>query len=200
MKDAIVAQLDKLSYAHPGYFQNKPALELADFLVQSTGGKLSRACLIGSGTFLHTLIFVLTLLIAIIGSEAMETAMKLARQYHLELSPNSPRVKFIARRGSWHGCTLATLSLGDFKPRKELFNPLLHDNVSHVSPCHPYRDLGAGESYDDYVARLVQELEDEFQRLDPKTVCAFVVEPMVGTVSPNSKPPISSILSGRTRL
>jgi len=50
VKDAIIAQLDKFSYAHPGYFQNKPALELAEFLVQSTGGKLSRACLIGSGS------------------------------------------------------------------------------------------------------------------------------------------------------
>jgi adenosylmethionine-8-amino-7-oxononanoate aminotransferase len=109
--------------------------------------------------------------------------MKLARQYHLELSPGSPRVKFIARRGSWHGCTLATLSLGDFKPRKEIFDSMFHDNVTHVSPCHPYRDLREGESSEEYVARLAQELEDEFQRLGPKTVCAFVVEPMVGTVS-----------------
>ncbi len=51
VKDVIVAQLDELAYAHPGYFQNKPALELAEFLVRSTGGKMSRACLIGSGTF-----------------------------------------------------------------------------------------------------------------------------------------------------
>jgi len=115
----------------------------------------------------------------------MEAAMKLARQYYLELSPGSPRVKFIARRGSWHGCTLATLSLGDFKPRKEMFDSMFHDNVTHVSPCHPYRDLREGESTEEYIERLAQELEDEFQRLGPNTVCAFVVEPMVGTVSLN---------------
>ncbi len=129
------------------------------------------------------------------GSEAMEAAMKLARQYHLELSPKSPRVKFIARRGSWHGCTLATLALGGFKPRKLLFESLFHNNVSHVSPCHPYRGLRKGERSEDYGARLKQELEDEFQRLGPDTVCAFVVEPMVGTVSINGIPPSSYVLS-----
>jgi len=113
----------------------------------------------------------------------MEAAMKLARQYHLELSPGSPRLNFIARKGSWHGCTLAALSLGDFTPRKEIFHSILHNNVTHVSPCHPYRDLRDGETTEEYVARLAQELEDEFQRLGPHTVCAFVVEPMVGTVS-----------------
>ena len=123
--------------------------------------------------------------------------MKLALQYHFELSPKSPRAKFIARRGSWHGCTLATLSLGDFKPRKELFEPLYHDNVSHVSPCHPYRDLRKGERSEDYVARLKHELEDEFKRLGPDTVCAFVVEPMVGTVSINGIPPSIHVLSSK---
>lgn len=128
----------------------------------------------------------------------MEAAMKLARQYHLERSPKSLRIKFIARSGSWHGCTLAALSLGDFKPRKHLFESLLPDNVSRVSQCHPYRDLRDGERSEDYVARLVQQLEDEFQRLGPDTVCAFVVEPMVGTVriSGTCIAPLSSVLSG----
>lgn len=112
----------------------------------------------------------------------MEGAIKLARQYFLERQPQTPRLNFIARRGSWHGCTLGTLSLGDLKARKEPFIDILHDNVTHVSPCHPYRDLLKGETPDKYVARLAQELEDEFQRLGPSTVCAFVVETMVGTV------------------
>ena len=60
---------------------------------------------------------------------------------------------------------------------------MLHNNVTHVSPCHPYRDLRDNETTEEYVARLAQELEDEFQRLGPHTVCAFAVEPMVGTVS-----------------
>lgn len=50
VKNAIVAQFDEVAYAHPGYFQNKASLHLAEFLVQSTGGEMSRACLVGSGT------------------------------------------------------------------------------------------------------------------------------------------------------
>lgn len=73
--------------------------------------------------------------------------------------------------------------MGDIKSRTTLFEPLLLKNVSKVSPCHPWRDLREGESVEAYVARLQQELEDEFQRLGPETVCAFIVEPMVGTVS-----------------
>jgi adenosylmethionine-8-amino-7-oxononanoate aminotransferase len=49
--NAIIAQLNKVTYAHPGYFINTPALELANLLVKSTGGKLARACLLGSGMF-----------------------------------------------------------------------------------------------------------------------------------------------------
>ena len=118
-----------------------------------------------------------------LGSEAMEAAMKLARQYFLEISPQSPRSRFIARDGSWHGSTLATLAIGDFKVRKHLFEPLLADNVSRVSACHPYRGLKKDETTENYVSRLAQELDDEFQRIGPETVCAFVAEPVVGTVS-----------------
>ncbi|RYO95359.1 hypothetical protein DL762_000101 [Monosporascus cannonballus] len=163
VKNAIIEQLNKFTYAHPGYFQNAPSHELADILVKSTGGQLSRACLLGSG------------------SEAMEGAMKLARQYWLEVDPSAPRTKFISRQGSWHGCTLGTLSIGDLKARKEPFMDVLANNVSHVSPCHPYRDQKEGETVEQYVARLAQELEDEFQRVGPENVCAFIVEPMVGT-------------------
>ena len=113
----------------------------------------------------------------------MEAAMKLARQYFLESDPHSPRHRFIAREESWHGSTIATLALGDFKVRKYPFEPLLADNVSRVSACHPYRGLLSGESAELYVARLTQELDEEFQRVGPETVCGFIVEPMVGTVS-----------------
>jgi adenosylmethionine-8-amino-7-oxononanoate aminotransferase len=119
-----------------------------------------------------------------LGSEAMEAAMKLARQYFLELTPPQPsRCRFIARSGSWHGCTISALSMGDFKVRKMLFEPLLPQNVTRVSACNPYRGLLKGESIEEYVARLAQELEDEFQSLDAETVCAFVAEPVVGAVS-----------------
>lgn len=150
VKKAIIAQLDEIEYCHPTFYKTTAALQLADLLVDSTDGALTRACFTTSG------------------SEAVETAMKLARQYFLELDPNTTRHRFIAREGSWHGCTIGTLALGDFKTRKAPYMPFLPDNVSHVLPCHTYRDLKKNESIEEYVARLAQNLEEEFQ--DRKSV------------------------------
>lgn len=95
-------------------------------------------------------------------------AMKLARQFHLEKDAQSSRHGFNARQGSWYGCTLGTLTVGDFKVRKAPFEPLLANNVSRVSPCHPYRGLKKSESIESYVTRLARELEEEFQRVGPE--------------------------------
>ena len=109
--------------------------------------------------------------------------MKLARQYFLELSPPQPnRHNFITRTGSWHGCTIAALAMGDFKARKHIFEPILPMNVNQVSACNIYRGLQDGETVPQYVERLSQELEAELQRVGPGAACAFVIEPIVGSV------------------
>jgi adenosylmethionine-8-amino-7-oxononanoate aminotransferase len=114
----------------------------------------------------------------------MDAAMKLTRQYFLELSPSQvERTKFIARKQSYHGTTLGSLALGGHKGRRALFEPLLLENCSHVSPCYSYRGRKEDESDGQYIARLAEELDAEFQRLGPETVCAFVAEPVVGAVS-----------------
>ena len=117
------------------------------------------------------------------GSEAMEAAMKLARQYFLELpSPQQGRVRFIARMESYHGTTLGALSVGGHVARRAVYEPMLMRNISWVSACNKYRGLREGESEEGYVERLAKELDDEFQRVGPETVCAFVAEPIVGAV------------------
>ncbi|KAL3491003.1 pyridoxal phosphate-dependent transferase [Aspergillus germanicus] len=203
VKNAVIRQLNTVAYCHPGFFQNSPALELADLLIDSTGGRLSRACILGSGLVFPSSVFIikyaafdyLFFFLAFFraniwnnvpGSEAVEAAMKLAYQYFAEqtqgtTADTAQRVNFISRRGSWHGCTIAALSVGDIKSRRTIFEPLLLKNVSKVSPCHPWREMRQGESVEQYVARLKDELEDEFQRLGPETVAAFILEPMVGT-------------------
>lgn len=109
--------------------------------------------------------------------------MKLARQYFQELSPPQPqRCHFIARRESYHGTTLGALSTGGHVARRALYEPMLLPNISHVSACNAYRGMKEGESTEAYVARLAQELDDEFQCVGPGTVCAFVAEPVVGAV------------------
>lgn len=109
--------------------------------------------------------------------------MKLARQYFLEMAnPQPQRTRFIARRQSYHGTTLGSLSMGGHVYRREPFQPLLLDNISNVSPCYAYRGKKDGESDAEYVRRLAEELDAEFQRVGPETVCAFVAEPVVGAV------------------
>ena len=111
----------------------------------------------------------------------MDAALKMARQYFLELSPPQPkRIRFIARHGSYHGNTLGALSVSGHKGRRAIYEPMLSPNVSHVTPCNAYRGQMENESTEAYVARLADELDAEFQRVGPDTVCAFVVEPVVG--------------------
>jgi adenosylmethionine-8-amino-7-oxononanoate aminotransferase len=118
------------------------------------------------------------------GTEAVEAALKMARQYFLEgPTPQPQRTKFIARDKSYHGNTLGALSVGGHQARKAPYLPILSTNVSNVSPCYSYRDQSANESEEDYVDRLAQELEDEFQRQGPDQVCAFIAETVAGTVS-----------------
>ena len=85
--------------------------------------------------------------------------------------------------GAWHGATLGALTLGDFKVRKDPFVQLISQNSSRVSACSSYRGQREGEDDEAYVARLAQELDDEFLRIGPEKVCAFVAETVGGSVS-----------------
>ncbi|KAI0972605.1 exocyst complex protein exo70 [Xylaria arbuscula] len=161
--DAIVAQLKQISYCSTIFYTTDVYEKLCQELVASTHGKMKRAYMVNSG------------------SEAMETAMKLARQYYLEKDPPEPsRIRFIAREHSYHGTTLGSLSMGGHVMRRQKFEPMLLDCVSRVSRCFSFRDKLAHESDSAYVARLANELDREFQRVGAATVCAFVAEPIVG--------------------
>ncbi|KAJ5114299.1 hypothetical protein NUU61_000058 [Penicillium alfredii] len=163
VNQAIKDQVDQISYCHSAFFGTQAAEDLAQFLVDSTGGKMSKLYVVSSG------------------SEAVEAALKLARQYFLELpTPQPQRTRFIARLPSYHGITLGALAAGGHVLRRQPFEPLLAKNTSHVSPCYAYRGKWDDESDADYVARLAAELDAEFQRVGPENVCAFIAEPVVG--------------------
>lgn len=113
----------------------------------------------------------------------MEAAMKMARQYYMEVSPQQPkRINFIAREGSYHGTTLGALSMGGHVSRRSLFVDMLLPNIGRVSPCNAYRGMGPEQTVEQYVEQLANELDSKFQELGPETVCAFVAEPVVGAV------------------
>lgn len=160
VSQAIKDQLDQVAFAHTGYFTSQPAEKLADKLVSAAPDGLDYVYFVSGG------------------SEAMEAALKLARQYFLEIDqPGRHRV--IARRQSYHGNTLGALATGGNAGRRAPFSPLLMD-VHHVSPCYAYRDQRDDETDQQYVDRLIAELEAEIDACGPETVMAFVAEPVVG--------------------
>jgi adenosylmethionine-8-amino-7-oxononanoate aminotransferase len=161
---AMAAQAQRLSYAHTVFFTTEAAEELAEMLVGHEPGGLSHVYFTSSG------------------SEGAEAALKLARQYFVELGqPNRTRV--IARRQSYHGNTLGALAAGGNMMRRALYEPLLSPAFSHVSPAFAYRFQHDDETEAEFCARLADELEAEFQRVGPQNVMAFCAETVVGATS-----------------
>ena len=157
---AIKAQLDRLAFAHTGFFTSEPAEALADLLIAHAPPGLERVYFVSGG------------------SEATEAAIKLARQYFIEKG-EPQRSRLIARRQSYHGNTLGALAAGGNAWRRAQFAPLLID-VSHIAPCYAYREQRADESLEAYGLRAADALEAEILRLGPETVMAFMAEPVVG--------------------
>ncbi len=121
------------------------------------------------------------------GSEAIEAALKLARQYFVEKGELQRR-HFIARRQSYHGNTLGALAIGGNAWRREPFLPLLIE-AHHVSPCYAYREQRAGETEEAFAQRLADELEQKILELGADTVAAFVAETVVGATA-GAVPPV----------
>ena len=158
--DAVKAQLDAMAYAHTGFFTSEPAETLADLLIEHAPKGLDRVYLVSGG------------------SEAMEAAIKLARQYFVEKG-EPKRGRLIARKQSYHGNTMGALSAGGNAWRRAQFGPLLID-MSHIDPCYEYRLRREGETLEAYGLRAANLLEEELLRVGPENVMAFAAEPVVG--------------------
>ena len=158
--NAIKEQVDKIAFGHTAFFTSDPAENLADLLIEQTQGVLGRVYFVSGG------------------SESVEAALKLARQYHLEMGEPS-RKHIISRKQSYHGNTLGALSAGGNNWRRSQFEPLLVE-MSHIAPCYEYVGRKDDESPFDYGQRVANELEDEILRLGSDTVAAFIAEPVVG--------------------
>ena len=160
---ALHRQLDELTYAHTSFFTSEQAEKLADRLCLEAPKGIDRVYLVSGG------------------SEAIEAALKLARQYYVEKGePN--RKAIIARQQSYHGNTLGALAAGGNKWRRDQFAPLLID-THHIAPCFAYRGKNESEDDFDYGQRVANELEHKLLELSPNTVMAFIAEPVVGATA-----------------
>jgi adenosylmethionine-8-amino-7-oxononanoate aminotransferase len=161
--EAIKEQVDKFAFAHTAFFANEPSEALAEYLVtRAPAGK-------GAAYFVSG------------GSEATETAIKLARQYFLETGQPA-RHRFISRLQSYHGNTLGALAVGGNMWRRAPYEPLL-TKVSHIEPCYAYRHQRDDESEEAYGIRAAEALEAEIERLGPETVAGFFAETVVGATA-----------------
>jgi adenosylmethionine-8-amino-7-oxononanoate aminotransferase len=167
---AMHAQIDTLAYAHTSFFTTEAAEALADQLARTAPPGLGHVYFVSGG------------------SEAIEAALKLARQYFVERG-QPQRSVFIARRQSYHGNTLGALAVGGNEPRRQLYEPLLID-VRHVSPCYAYRDQAAYETPEAYGTRLAAELDAAIEACGPRRVIAFIAETVGGaTQGATTAPP-----------
>jgi adenosylmethionine-8-amino-7-oxononanoate aminotransferase len=163
VKQAIAAQLEAIPFAHTGFFTSNSSEQLADYLCNLAPDPLNHVYFVSGG------------------SEAVESALKMARQYFVE-SGQPQRNQFIARRQSYHGNTLGALGVGGNMWRRTQFEPLLTGS-HHVSPCYAYRDKLPEESELDYSQRLADELEAKILEVGSEKIMAFVAEPVVGATA-----------------
>lgn len=171
--EAMRKQMDQLAFIHSAFFTSSIAEQLADKLVSMTPAPLDHVILLSSG------------------SEAIETGLKLARQYYVEKGERG-RHLFISRYQSYHGNTLGALSVGNAPARKHAYQPILKAAKS-ISPCYPYRYKWDSETEEDYGIRVAHELEDKIIELGPENIIGFIAE-TVGGATAGVLPPVKGYL------
>ena len=156
---AIAAQLERIAHGYRYNFTSDALEELTAIVAKNCGGGLKHAVFVTGG------------------SEAVESCLKIALQYHAAKGEMTRR-RFIARERSWHGNTLGALSVSGFLERRQPFEGALVP-ASHLSPANVYRPPD-GATPDMTAEVCAQQLENEILRLGPENVAAFIFEPVVG--------------------
>ncbi|GMG55816.1 unnamed protein product [Ambrosiozyma monospora] len=156
-------------YTYGAYFANYAAEELGQFICENSKGAFASTLFTGSG------------------SESVENALKIMRQYHLEKGDDK-RYKFISRKQSYHGYTIGSLSIGDGS-RKPPFKPILLSDAQtpKVTNVYSYRNQKGTE--EEYTKELLAELEQCFIDNDPSTICGVIFETVGGSTIGTPTPP-----------
>jgi adenosylmethionine-8-amino-7-oxononanoate aminotransferase len=160
--EVMTKQAKRLAFAHSSQFITKETAGLADRVAALAPGdmkKTGRVYLVSGG------------------SEAIETALKLARQYHVETG-HPGKSKIIARWQSYHGSTMGALSVTGNVARRELYAPMFAP-MPHIPPCYCYR-CPYGLKYPSCGIACIEDLEAAIHQEGPESVAAFLAEPVVG--------------------
>jgi adenosylmethionine-8-amino-7-oxononanoate aminotransferase len=160
---AIARQAEAIAYAHTSFFTSEPAEALADRLAAAAPAGLNRVYFVDNG------------------SAAVETALKMARQYQIERGAPG-RTRVISRRQSYHGNTLGALAVSGNLGRRAPYEPFLFE-ASRIDPCFEYRYARPGQTAEDYGREAAAALEAEILRAGSETVMAFIAETVVGATT-----------------
>lgn len=156
---AMQAQMERATFAYRLHFENEPAETLATRVAGLMPGDLDRVFFVSGG------------------SEAVESCIKLARQYTLAVG-EPQRYRVISRYPSYHGSTLGALALTGYTPMTAPFAPMMEEMPKIPAPlCHLDRD---GLSPEERGVRYADMLDAEIRRQGPETVLAFIMEPVGG--------------------
>lgn len=167
--EAMYAQAKEVSFAYRSHFSSDAVEELGAKLAEWAPGSLNWSFFVSSG------------------SEATETAQKIAIQYWQEKGrPTKNRI--ISRWMSYHGITMGALSMSGHVLRRKRFVPLLEDYPAITGP-YPYR-RPEGMSLEDYALQCANELETAILRVGPEQVAAFIAEPIIGASGGAVVPPV----------
>ncbi len=167
---AMAEQAARLAYVHSSQFESAPAAELT-----------RRLLTLAPKSFRNGRVYLTSG-----GSEATETAIKLARQYFLERG-ETKRIRVVSRKQSYHGTTLGALAVSGNVARREPFAPLLNE-WGHIPPCYCYR-CPMNLHYPECNVDCADELDRLLRRENPETVAAFIVEPLSGATLGAVPPP-----------
>ena len=165
--EAMHEQAGKVTFAY-GKFISKPQIQLAEKIATMTPAGLSRVFFVSGG------------------SEATESAMKMARKYHVETG-NPSKYKVITRWQSWHGNTVGALSMSGRSPWRQDYVPYLLD-FPHISPCYPYRCAYCKDAGECQLS-CAEELERVIKQEGSDSISAFIAEPILGTSACGVMPP-----------
>lgn len=157
--NAMAEQSRKVSFVYRSQFTTEVAEQLAKKMSDISPGDLNWSFFVNSG------------------SEATETAMKIAIQYWQEQGRNTKN-KIISRWMSYHGITMGALSMSGHIQRRERFEPML-ENYPSVSAPYYYRDAN-GRTIEECDNDYAEELEKEIWRVGKEHIAAFIAEPLVG--------------------
>jgi beta-alanine--pyruvate transaminase len=163
IKDAVKRQLDRADYIPAFQVASPDTFRLAERIAQHTPEDLNRVFFTNSG------------------SEAVDTALKIALGYH-RLRGEASRVRFIGRERAYHGVGIGGISLGGMVANRKMYAPMMIPGVDHLPHTHSLKDMAFSRGQPAWGTHLADELERIVALHDASTIAAVIVEPMQGSV------------------